>query len=74
MPPDRPHQAERQAIGDPRRQDPRQLAHAIPSETSQVANIVLSVVVFTAMFTACTYLADMLERVAGVAPAHVGWG
>ncbi len=44
--------------------------HAIPSETSQVANIVLSVVVFTAMFiamfTACTYLADMLERVAGL--------
>ncbi|MNM41731.1 Inner membrane transport protein YdhP [compost metagenome] len=38
-----------------------------------VGNVVLSVVVFTAMFTAYTYLADMLERVAGVAPAHVGW-
>ncbi|WP_077962699.1 MFS transporter [Ensifer adhaerens] len=36
-------------------------------------NVVLSVVVFTAMFTAYTYLADTLERVAGVAPAHVGW-
>lgn len=38
-----------------------------------VGNVALSVVVFTAMFTAYTYLADMLERVAGVAPAHVGW-
>lgn len=38
-----------------------------------VANVALSVVVFTAMFTAYTYLADMLERIAGVAPAHVGW-
>ncbi|HEV7308683.1 MFS transporter [Ensifer sp.] len=38
-----------------------------------VGNVVLSVVVFTAMFTAYTYLADMLERIAGVAPAHVGW-
>ncbi len=25
------------------------------------------------MFTAYTYLADMLERIAGVAPAQVGW-
>lgn len=38
-----------------------------------VANVALSVAVFTAMFTAYTYLADMLERIAGVAPAHVGW-
>lgn len=38
-----------------------------------VANVLLSVVVFTAMFTAYTYLADMLERIAGVSPAHVGW-
>ncbi|TBV75082.1 MFS transporter [Pseudoxanthomonas winnipegensis] len=38
-----------------------------------VANVVLSVVVFTAMFTAYTYLADLLERIAVVAPAHVGW-
>ncbi|WP_379655149.1 MFS transporter [Pseudoxanthomonas sp. UC19_8] len=38
-----------------------------------VANVVLSVVVFTAMFAAYTYLADLLERIAGVAPAHVGW-
>jgi MFS transporter, DHA1 family, inner membrane transport protein len=38
-----------------------------------VANVLLSVVVFTAMFTAYTYLADTLERVAGIAPARVGW-
>ncbi|MCO4318562.1 MFS transporter [Phyllobacterium sp. 21LDTY02-6] len=38
-----------------------------------VGNVALSVVVFTAMFTAYTYLADMLERIAGVAPAYVGW-
>ena len=38
-----------------------------------LANIALSVIVFTAMFTAYTYLADMLERIGGVAPANVGW-
>lgn len=38
-----------------------------------VANLLLSVVVFTAMFTAYTYLADLLEKVAGIAPGAVGW-
>ncbi|KVX18128.1 hypothetical protein WL02_13675 [Burkholderia ubonensis] len=38
-----------------------------------IANVALSVVVFTAMFTACTCLADLLERVAHVPPARVGW-
>lgn len=38
-----------------------------------VGNVVLSILVFTAMFTAYTYLADTLERVAGVAPREVGW-
>jgi len=38
-----------------------------------LANVALSVIVFTAMFTAYTYLADMLERLAGIAPANVGW-
>lgn len=38
-----------------------------------VGNVALSVVVFTAMFTAYTYLADTLERIVGVAPRHVGW-
>ena len=38
-----------------------------------VANVVLSVLVFTAMFTAYTYLADTLESAAGVPKAQVGW-
>ncbi|MGB8973795.1 MAG: MFS transporter [Pseudomonas capeferrum] len=38
-----------------------------------LANVALSVLVFTAMFIAYTYLADMLERTAGVATADVGW-
>lgn len=42
--------------------DPRLLAH-----------IGLSVAVFTAMFASYTYLADVLERIAGVPPAQVGW-
>jgi len=42
-------------------------------ERNFLANVLLSVVVFTAMFTGYTYLADMLERVAGVAPGHTGW-
>lgn len=37
------------------------------------ANLALSVLVFTAMFTAYTYLADLLEQVAGIAPGAVGW-
>lgn len=38
-----------------------------------LANVALSIIVFTAMFTAYTYLADILERLAGIAPANVGW-
>lgn len=38
-----------------------------------VAHIGLSVLIFTAMFTAYTYLADTLETLVGVAPAQVGW-
>lgn len=38
-----------------------------------LANVGLSILVFTAMFIAYTYLADILERVAGVAPLDVGW-
>jgi DHA1 family inner membrane transport protein len=38
-----------------------------------LANVAMSIVVFTAMFTAYTYLADILERLAGIAPARVGW-
>jgi len=38
-----------------------------------VANVVLSILVFTAMFTGYTYLAEMLETSAGIPPAMVGW-
>jgi len=38
-----------------------------------VANVALSVLVFTAMFTAYTYLADTLENAASVPKAQVGW-
>ncbi|QJD91615.1 MFS transporter [Duganella dendranthematis] len=38
-----------------------------------LANVGLSVLVFTAMFTGYTYLAEMLEQSAGVAPGRVGW-
>ena len=38
-----------------------------------LGNVVLSVVVFTAMFTAYTYLADTLEHVALIPAGQVGW-
>jgi len=38
-----------------------------------LANVALSVVVFTAMFTGYTYLAETLEALAHVPPARVGW-
>jgi len=38
-----------------------------------LAHVLLSVVIFTATFAAYTYLADMLERIALIAPENVGW-
>ena len=38
-----------------------------------LGNVVLSVVVFTAMFTGYTYLADTLQHVANIPSADVGW-
>lgn len=38
-----------------------------------IVNLVLSILLFTAMFSAYTYLADTLERIAMIAPAQVGW-
>ncbi|ROR18497.1 putative MFS family arabinose efflux permease [Comamonas sp. BIGb0124] len=38
-----------------------------------VANVLLSVAVFTAMFTGYTYLAELLEKAANVPSAQVGW-
>jgi DHA1 family inner membrane transport protein len=38
-----------------------------------LGNVILSVVVFTAMFTAYTYLADTLEQIAHIPAGQVGW-
>jgi predicted MFS family arabinose efflux permease len=38
-----------------------------------LGNVILSVVVFTAMFTAYTYLADTLQQIARIPAAQVGW-
>lgn len=38
-----------------------------------LANLGLSLAIFTAMFAGYTYLADLLERSAGVPAAHIGW-
>lgn len=38
-----------------------------------VANVLLSVAVFTAMFTGYTYLAELLEKVALLPAGNVGW-
>ncbi|WP_076070737.1 MFS transporter [Sphingomonas montana] len=38
-----------------------------------LGNVLLSVIVFTAMFTAYTYLADMLEQIARIPAGQVGW-
>ena len=42
-------------------------------DPSFVANVLLSVAVFTALFTGYTYLAEWLETVALIPAAHVGW-
>ncbi|MFJ4347625.1 MFS transporter [Pseudomonas sp. NPDC089401] len=56
----------------PKRQDGvRQTV--ILKDPAFILHVVLSVIVFTAMFTAYTYLADMLERLAHVPSSHVGW-
>ncbi|MFJ4141680.1 MFS transporter [Pseudomonas sp. NPDC089734] len=38
-----------------------------------IMNLLLSILLFTAMFAAYTYLADMLERIAHIESARVGW-
>ena len=38
-----------------------------------LAHLLLSVIVFTAMFTAYTYLADTLEKIAHVPSSQIGW-
>ncbi|MFK3726129.1 MFS transporter [Pseudomonas monteilii] len=46
---------------------------AILREPRFLAHVLLSVLTFTAMFTAYTYLADTLEQLAGVPAGQVGW-
>jgi predicted MFS family arabinose efflux permease len=46
---------------------------AILREPRFLAHVLLSVLAFTAMFTAYTYLADILESLAGVPASQVGW-
>ncbi len=45
----------------------------ILKDPALLAQLGLSVLVFTAMFTAYTYLADLLEQAAGVPANEVGW-
>ena len=46
---------------------------AILRQPRFLAHVLLSVLTFTAMFTAYTYLADILERLANVPAGQVGW-
>ncbi|MGC1333310.1 MFS transporter, partial [Pseudomonas sp.] len=46
---------------------------AILRQPRFLAHVLLSVLTFTAMFTSYTYLADILERLAGVPASQVGW-
>ena len=46
---------------------------AQPCNPMVVSHVLLSLLVFTGMFTAYTYLADMLERLAGFDGETVGW-
>ena len=57
------------------RPEPQRLTEQaqILKNSNFVANVLLSVLVFTAMFTAYTYLADILLRLANIATAEVGW-
>ena len=48
-------------------------AGVIFGEPLFLANVALSVLVFSAMFVSYTYLADILERIAGITPARIGW-
>jgi DHA1 family inner membrane transport protein len=53
--------------------DPDQKQTAILHEPRFLAHLLLSVLSFTALFTAYTYLADILERLGGIPGGQVGW-
>jgi len=52
---------------------PDQKQTAILREPRFLAHLLLSILTFTALFTAYTYLADILERLGGIPAAQVGW-
>lgn len=53
--------------------DPDQKQTAILHEPRFLAHLLLSILSFTALFTAYTYLADILERLGGIPGGQVGW-
>ena len=52
---------------------PDQKQTAILRQPRFLAHLLLSVLSFTALFTAYTYLADILERLGGIPAGQVGW-
>ncbi|WP_249675512.1 MFS transporter [Pseudomonas abieticivorans] len=52
---------------------PEQKQTAILRQPRFLAHLLLSILTFTALFTAYTYLADVLERLAGIPASQVGW-
>ncbi|WP_213878953.1 MFS transporter [Pseudomonas sp. dw_358] len=52
---------------------PDQKQTAILRQPRFLAHLLLSVLTFTSLFTAYTYLADMLERLADIPASQVGW-
>lgn len=52
---------------------PDQKQTAILRQPRFLAHLLLSILSFTALFTAYTYLADILERLGGIPTAQVGW-
>lgn len=53
--------------------NPEHKQTAILRQPRFLAHLLLSVMTFTALFTAYTYLADILERLAGIPASQVGW-
>lgn len=53
--------------------NPDQKQTAILRQPRFLAHLLLSILTFTALFTAYTYLADVLERLGGVPASQVGW-
>jgi predicted MFS family arabinose efflux permease len=63
------------AMPDVPRSEPLKVSHQarILRDRQFVLHILLSVIVYTAMFCAYTYLADTLQHIAGIDAKRVGW-